>query len=470
MTQAKNVASITRDIQYEAPEPAIATPGALYIGIDIAKNAHVGAFISGALLVERGRFQKCPVLVFPNTRAGYEQLLQQMATRCPLTECTVLLESTGHYHKNLEAFLLEHGVRLYIMHVRAKPQSYDKSDRRDALGLALHIYNLCEKGIQFDDPARMARLTSQPSETARQLHGLTTRRYELVNDIHARQNKLTAILDEVFPEFTSVYKSPNRPMALAMREAFPTPADIAGASLEALYATRTGNRPYNAQIVQLKELAAQSIGTKDTARLAGMLVEQKQLIAELRLLEVHLEALNDKITEIISSSREGKILLSIPCVGAILAASVVAMMGDIRRFESDAKLKRFFGYAPAESQTGISKDTRHLPRTGSMLIKQLLYMAALQAISHEGPWKTYYDRMVARKCSYDERTGKWHGKMKVIGNVCGRIVEMMYHLLAADAELLASLPPGASLPEPTLYDTERHLAAMQRPVKLQRAS
>lgn len=47
-----------------------------------------------------------------------------------------------------------------------------------------------------------------------------------------------------------------------------------------------------AKLLELQRLAIQSIGTEEPARLRGLTFEQSQLIAELELLQLHLEHLS----------------------------------------------------------------------------------------------------------------------------------------------------------------------------------
>jgi len=101
-------------------------------------------------------------------------------------------------------------------------------------------------------------------------------------------------------------RDPNAPMALAIRAQFPTPHAIATASLTALAALRTKNRPSNAQLAELQHLASQSIGTKDVVRQRSLVLEQSQLIKELRLLQEHMQQLDTEVYKIVEQSREGK--------------------------------------------------------------------------------------------------------------------------------------------------------------------
>ncbi len=110
----------------------------------------------------------------------------------------------------------------------------------------------------------------------------------------------------MFPEFTQVFKDPNGPSALAFREKFPTPQALAAASMTALRDARTAHYPSDTNLAVLQQLASQSIGTHNLGGQRGLLLEQTQLIAELKLLQSHIDQLDQEIAEIMSNSREGK--------------------------------------------------------------------------------------------------------------------------------------------------------------------
>ncbi len=143
----------------------------------------------------------------------------------------------------------------------------------------------------------------------------------------------------MFPEFTQVFKDPNGPSALAFREKFPTPQALAAASMTALRDARTAHYPSDTNLAVLQQLASQSIGTHNLGRQRGLLLEQTQLIAELKLLQSHIDQLDQAIAEIMSNSREGKILTSIPPIGPIQAAMIAAAIGTIANFRDAASLR-----------------------------------------------------------------------------------------------------------------------------------
>jgi transposase len=428
----------------------------LYIGVDVGKQEHIAGFVSHTLLKRHERFEACPVLKFEQSREGFRQLIDRIQTLCPLEQCYVLLEKTGHYHKALEQYLLELDLSVYIMHVQTRPSGMLKTDKRDALGLANHLYNQLEKGIQMADKKQLVRRAFPPTEAAAQLKSLTRHRYELIQESTQRKNKLIAICDELFPEFTHVFKNPNLPTALAIREQFPTPGAIVTASMTDLCTVRKKNFPSDEQLVRLQQLAGQSIGIKDLSRQRGLVFEQTQLIKELKLLQEHLERLDSELSHIVEQSREGKILLSLGIIGPIQAAMMIAAIGNIANFEHAAALKSYFGWAPRVSQSGKTFDHASLTKGGIRTMKQAMFLVVANAVRLDTEWAKLYKRLVPLKCSYDERTRTYKAKIRVFGRIAGQIIEMIYALLKQDQEVLSRVPPGGKPPEPTLYDPEVH--------------
>src|SRR5215469_18609652 len=85
-----------------------------------------------------------------------------------------------------------------------------------------------------EDKMQLVRRTVPPTPAATHPRGFIQHRYELSHQSTQLRNKLTAICDELFPEFTQIFHDPNREVALAFRETFPTPQEAATAGLAAL--------------------------------------------------------------------------------------------------------------------------------------------------------------------------------------------------------------------------------------------
>lgn len=344
----------------------------IYIGVDVGKFRHVAGFLSRTLLQRHQRFEGCPTFTFEQSREGFRAFVDRIQEYTPLEQATVLLEHTGHYHKNLEQYLLELDITVYRIHVQERPKGMVKTDKRDALGLANRLYSQLELGAQVEDKMQLARRMAPPTKASAQLRSFIRHRYELSQQSTQLRNKLTAMCDEIFPEFTQVFHDPNREVALAFREKFPTPHEIATASLSALREARVWRFPAEANLLRLQQLAKETIGINDVDRLRGLKIEQELLIKELRMVQEHIERLDREITDIVKDSREGHILLSMPPIGPIQAATIIATVGNIANFEKASELKCYFGWAPSRDQTGVSFDRTKLARRGVRPMKHML--------------------------------------------------------------------------------------------------
>lgn len=440
----------------------------LYLGIDVGKARHVAGFVSTTLLERHERFEACPALVFENSRAGFRALMERVQSYAALEHCSVLLEQTGHYHRPLLQYLQELDLPVYVMHVQTRPAGLLKTDKRDALSLANHLYNQLALGAQVADKAHLVRRALPPSPPAAQLKGLIRHRYELVRESTQRKNKLIAISDKLFPEMTQVLKDPTLPTALAIRERFPTPQALASTSLTLLQELRGSVYSLtDAKLLELQQLAAESIGTKDLIRQRGLVLEQTQLIRELKVLQEHLGQLEREMKAIVEQAREEQILASMG-IGPIQTAAIIAAIGSIANFPNAGSLKAYFGWAPTVIQSGRSIDRTSQTPDGARTIKQMMFLVVINAIQRETEWAQLYECLVCTKCPYDERTGARKGKLRVVGRVAGQMIETMYALLKTDAEVLSQVPPGKEPPPPILYDPalhRQHREGHYRPLK-----
>lgn len=428
----------------------------LFVGVDISKSFHVVALLSADLLARHRTYERCPLLKIENNRAGLEHLLRTLLTYAPAADCHVLTERTGHYGAALEQFLQEQGCPLY--HIQSqKRYGRTKTDEQDARALCVLLYTQVGLAAPMIDETRRIYPVLPPSETAIKLRGLIQHRYELQREAVRRKNKLTAIADELFPELTQIFKDPNSPTALNLRTKFPTAAAIATATLDELREIRQRQLPAPEQLARLPELARATIGTRNAARLHSLQIEQRMLIAELRLLHTHTEELDATISSIVASSREGQILTSLVGVGALQAATLIAGIGTIANFASASKLRGYLGWRPRQTQTGISLDSSALEKSGNALLKRTVFLSVVNATRYDASWKLLYERLVKRKCVYDERTKRYKGKLKVIGRVAGQMIGVIYTLLKHDHDVLHSLSPGEEPPAPVLYSVDTHL-------------
>ncbi|GHO60565.1 hypothetical protein KSB_90400 [Ktedonobacter robiniae] len=78
---------------------------------------------------------------------------------------------------------------MYVVHVQERQAHMMKTDKRDALGLANHLYNQLALGVQVADKAQLVWRAVPPTQASAQLKGLIRHRYELVGETTQRKNK-----------------------------------------------------------------------------------------------------------------------------------------------------------------------------------------------------------------------------------------------------------------------------------------
>jgi len=95
-------------------------------------------------------------------------------------------------------------------------------------------------------------------------------------------------------------------------------------------------------------------------------------------------------------AKEDQVLLrSIPGVGKVTAASLVAYVGDIRRFPSPEKLVAYIGLDPRVYESGSSvKGKGYLTKRGNAYLRFILFNAAFIARRNNPDLKAYFEKKI----------------------------------------------------------------------------
>jgi transposase len=123
----------------------------------------------------------------------------------------------------------------------------------------------------------------------------------------------------------------------------------------------------------------------------------KQRIGQLRRDE---KKLKQEIIRVIKASSalnvDVQLLRTIRGVDWIVAATVVAELGDLRRFGRARQLTAFAGVSPKRRTSGTSvRGKTKLVKIGSAHVRRALYLSATNAIQGDNDWAEQYAAMVA---------------------------------------------------------------------------
>ena len=150
-----------------------------------------------------------------------------------------------------------------------------------------------------------------------------------------------------------------------------------------------------------------------------------------------LVALDKKIT---ASSKELKTLvlarnstlMDLTGVGPVVAARILADVGDVARFADRNRFASWTGTAPLDASSG--EQIRHrLSRAGNRRANHMIHIAAASQIRHDTPGRAYYRRKLA--------AGKT--PMEAVRCLKRRISDAIYRQLVNDAKTTAAIEVDA---------------------------
>jgi transposase len=131
---------------------------------------------------------------------------------------------------------------------------------------------------------------------------------------------------------------------------------------------------------------------------------QEEIIEELELLE-ELEGRTKRVEKqmlaIYKALQPERVLEQLRGVGPIIAACIVAMVGNINRFKNGRKFVNYCGLCPRKKQTGASDKKMKITKAGQAVLKKSLYLAADVARRWDPEFAAYYARRYARGDHHD---------------------------------------------------------------------
>jgi transposase len=206
--------------------------------------------------------------------------------------------------------------------------------------------------------------------------------------------------------------------------------------------------PQDPKLEQLRQLERERVSIKEAIVAETNRAEQipaNSLIAKLHKKRIaHMEkdvaAIEKAMQQLVAQDPGLKAdvqrLRSIPGVGPIVSVTVLAELGDLRRFKRSRELSAFTGLSPKHHKSGssINKPPR-MCKVGNSRVRAVLYMAAMAAISRENQLTRFYRNLINR--------GKT--KMAALGAVMRKILVLMRALLITQTSYNDSHAPCGKL-------------------------
>lgn len=379
----------------------------LIIGIDIGKRYHQATVIdkSGTMLGGSIRFS--------NTSSGAELLLNRISAVNPGKLPLIFgLEATGHYWLSLHAYLTERQHQIVVLNpyqsdaFRKVSMSATKTDKEDAFLIA--------ELLRFGSFPQ----TTMADENTIALKRRTRFRLSLNQQVTDSKRRILTILDQVFPEFESLFSDIFGKTGRSLLKRYPTPEEMETVSLRKLTSliTRLSKGHFKKEKAQeLLEKAQTSFGI--TLALESLTLQLKILLESLEFTEKQLEVVDREIEQLVPDTC---VLLTLPGVSKILAGAILSEIGDITRFKNSSQLVSFAGINPTVRQSGNFLGNRnHMSKKGSPYLRLALWQASITSSRFNPILKEYYQLKI--------KEGKNH--MTVIGAVARRLTGIIFAML-----------------------------------------
>ena len=364
----------------------------IMVGVDIAKHKHCAVLITNINQIITKPF------FFNNTIEGFKNLLNELKKQenkeISKENMLIGMEPTGHYWKTLANYLQDNGYKIVMVNPahtkRAKElddNSQTKNDKKDCLVIARLV-----KDARFNE-------VYIPTEIYSELRVLTNTRHELIKKVSAIKNRITAIIDEYFPEYEQVFKNIfDSISSLRIMKSIPMPEDILKTSIEDIIKIMRdeSNRGRGKNRTEkLKECAEMTVGVKHG--LTSTRIQLSLYIKDCELLMSQIEEVEEEMQNNLMKTDYGERLLGIKGIGTIYASEFLGEIGNLKRFKNSEQIRRYAGLNLVENSSGDHKGKTTISKRGRATLRSLLYKMALTMVAKNDELKEIHKKYKTRK-------------------------------------------------------------------------
>lgn len=377
------------------------------VGIDIGKNHHEASIVS-----PEGK-QIGRSLRFATTHKGADSLMSFIFKNIGNSPCVFGMEATGHYWYPIYSFLKAKGYTIYVINP-IQSDSLRKMYIRQTKNDSIDSFLIAEV-IRFGQFGT----TSMADENILAMRQLCRYRDSVISSRTEIKLRIGTIMEQIFPEYEKQFSSLWVSTSMGILEKYLTPENIENAPIDELFEIikdKSHNRLTRAKAISIKEAAADTFGIKIAQDAFSF--QLKQLIDRMNFLDKQIEALDCQILEYYE--KFDCYLHTIPGIGMIAVATILAEIGDINRFKSSSALVAFAGIDPTVRQSGeFSSTHNHMSKRGSPYLRHAIFLAATTCSFHNSPLNAYY------KKKRDQ--GKHH--LTATGAVARKLTSVIYAVL-----------------------------------------
>ena len=364
----------------------------LYVGIDVSSKTNVVY-----LMLPNG--DKHSSFSVANSQDGSAQLVKRILsalTSHSLDTVMIGMEATSVYGDNLVYFLREDATlvpfnrKIFVLNpkqVNKFKEAYNDLPKNDSVD-----------SFVIADCLRFGRINKEVyigDYRYKALQNLTRARYFAVCNLVKEKQRFMNVLFKKYSTMTQekVFSDTFSTTALAVYDEFESAEALADMDLHELTAfimKKGKNRfPDPDSVAKAIQKAARS-----SYRLPKTVNDSVNQVLSISITSI--KALESQIKEFdktIAAQMEllPDVLTSIPGIGPVYAAGIMAEIGDINRFENHAQLAKYAGLAWTQYQSGgFEAQTTRLIRSGNRFLKYYLCEAAFSLVRCDKEYSDFY--------------------------------------------------------------------------------
>jgi transposase len=359
------------------------------VGIDISKGFHVARAFNYRG-IELGK-----TIQFDNDILGYKNFeiwCNYLMNKNDKLKIIIGMEPTGIYWINLARYLKNKGIEVVTvnpMHVKRIKELDDnnqtKTDKKDA-----KLIGSLVKDARYSTPNLLEGIYEE-------LRNAKKFRKILVKDISRKKNQIVNWLDRFFPETGKVYKSWNSKSLVKILKKYTFPNIIGEQTTEILYMFLTPKSRRGVGKIKLEKLikvAKESIGSR--VGLIAAKMEIRSLLGDYESKHNELDELDEAIIKMCEGLSETKLISEIKGIGITTASTIVAELGDIRKYTDSSQMIKMAGLSLIEQSSGKHKGKTTISKRGRADLRSTLYMTMLPMLRFNEEFKQLYNYYTKR--------------------------------------------------------------------------
>lgn len=379
----------------------------IYVGIDVAKDKHdcfitnsEGEALSGSFIIQ-------------NNKDGFDSLFDKICSVAEsISDVKIGLEATGHYSRNIHAYLVEKGLTTYLLNPlqtslyrKGLSLRKTKTDKVDARTIAMMLMS----GIDIES-------YTASSYHSEELKSLTRYRYTKVQERSKLKASFSRLVNILFPELEPIVSDLHIVSVYALLDEFPGASHVASAHLTRLshLLTDTSKGRFTKETaVIIRDTARVSIGS--VSEMTSM--ELRQTIRLIREYDSVIDEIEASIKTIMAEMTPP--IISIKGMGWRMGSIIIAEIGDFSSFSSPDKILAYAGLSPSTYQSGqLDSSYSKMEKRGSRYLR----WAILQATKYVCHWEPVFQQYLAKKIG----EGKHYNV--AITHAAKKLIRVMYKL------------------------------------------